>query len=35
MAPFWVEPLSGGGRHSLWLPFLAGQAPSTLMPAGN
>ncbi|MBA3857785.1 MAG: hypothetical protein C0507_12830 [Cyanobacteria bacterium PR.3.49] len=35
MAPFWVEPLSGGGRHSLWLPFLAGQAPSTLMPAGS
>lgn len=34
MAPFWVEPLSGGGKHSLLMEFLAGQAPTTF-PTGN
>lgn len=35
MAPFWIEPLSGGGRHSLFMRFLAGQAPTTFFPTGS
>lgn len=35
MAPFWIEPLSGGGRHSLYMKFLAGQAPSLFIPSGS
>ncbi len=35
MAPFWVEPLSGGGKPSLFMKFLAGAAPTTLIPTGN
>jgi hypothetical protein len=35
MAPFWIEPLSGGGRHSLYMKFLAGQAPSMFIPSGS
>ncbi len=35
MAPFWVEPLSGGGKHSLFMKFLAGQAPTTFFPTGS
>jgi len=35
MAPFWIEPLSGGGRHSLYMRFLAGQAPNMFFPSGS
>lgn len=35
MAPFWIEPLSGGGRHSLYMRFLAGQAPTMFFPSGS
>ncbi len=35
MAPFWVEPLSGGAKHSIFMRFLAGQAPTTLIPSGS
>jgi len=35
MAPFWIEPLSGGGRHSLYMRFLAGQTPAMFIPTGS
>jgi len=35
MAPFWIEPLSGGGRHSLYMRFLAGQSPAIFAPSGS
>lgn len=33
-APIWIEPLSGA-RHTLYLRWLAGNAPSMLIPSGS
>ncbi len=34
-SPFWIEPLSGGAKHSLYMRFLAGQAPTMFFPSGS
>lgn len=33
LAPFWIEPISGGGRHSLWMRLLAGSAGDAAAPS--
>lgn len=32
-APFWIEPLSGGGKHSMFMKFMAGTGANTYLPA--